>query len=181
MSDWYGGQEQEIEALGKTWRLSRQTRHVWREFALWAKSVLPDPIEAVSRHIDALGLKDAEIVRTLMKQDAAEKEAATQEKRPPIALADKFIQYAETLTSKALDKAASYLNFGGPELLSLMTCPEGQVRMLWLLLKKHNPDITEDTADDIANEIGPRRMAVVFKTAAGHVPRTEKNGEGREE
>lgn len=169
---WCAGVEQEVEALGKTWRLSRQTRGVWRAFAEWARGVLPDPIEAVARHIDKLALQDAAVMRELMRQDLAEmKERGAQ----AVTVADKYQQLAETTTSKALDKAASYLNFGGPELLSLVLSPVGQVRMLFLLLRKHHATVTEDDADDILNEIGPKAAAALFKKAGGSVPERPKN------
>lgn len=45
------GREQTIEALGRTWRLGRWTRSTWKELRDWALPLVPDPIEAVSRHL----------------------------------------------------------------------------------------------------------------------------------
>ncbi len=172
---WYGGAEQEVSALGKTWRLSRQTRHVWREFAAWARAVLPDPIEAVAKQVEAAALADARVIRELLRQDAEAKQR--QGVGLSLELAGKYVQLSDTLAQKAIDKAASYLDFGGPELSSLLRCPEGQIRMLWLLLKKHQPGATEDEADDLYNDLGPHKVAAVFRTAAGRLQEPAKNGE----
>lgn len=178
--DWHGGSEQTVEALGKTWRLDRQRRHVWREFAKWGKEVLPDPIETVARHLHMVADADTKIMRELMRGDVQEQ---AKYGLKGVFLAPCFRQLSETLTDKALDKASSYLNFGSPELLSLLNNPEGQIKMLWLLLQKYHGEDSdqpadEDAADDICNELGFDKLTQLFRTAGGHTPEPKKKEPG---
>src|SRR5262245_43027442 len=45
------GREQEIQALGRTWRLSRFTRALWAQFLEWARKVIPNPLDVIKPHL----------------------------------------------------------------------------------------------------------------------------------
>lgn len=184
------GREVEIEALGRTWKVGRWDRKVWIDFADWARTMLPDPIEAMTKHIDKLSLKDADTMRELMKRDyeeedrcrkrfaeVAEKEgeAAAQKLPPPIRMAPQYVQLADVMAQRALDKASSYLSFNSPEMTSLLSSVPGETRIFWLLLKKHHPDVTEDDAFEIKMEIGQIKLADVMAAASGKAPTPKKS------
>jgi len=48
------GREQVVEALGRRWKLARWDRGVWKDLLEWARPQVPDPIEAISKHLDKL-------------------------------------------------------------------------------------------------------------------------------
>lgn len=47
--------------------------------------------------------------------------------------------------------------------------------MLWLLLLKYQPTATEDEAEDLGNDIGPRALGQIFRTASGSLRERPKN------
>lgn len=162
------GREIETTALGRTWRVSRWDRRVWVEFADWARTMLPDPIEALAKSIDKIALKDAEILREILRKDQEEQaryEAAlalcktpedTARVPRPILLAGKYIQQSDVMGRRALDKASSYLSFNSPEMNSLIGSVVGSGHLMYLLLKKHHPDVDEDTAFDVSTQLSHR-------------------------
>jgi hypothetical protein len=172
---WSPGVEADVQALGRTWRLSRATRAVWRGFADWAREVLPDPLASVAAVIETVAAADAAVMRGLMEQDVAGLTRARENGTPAVTVADKYAQMAEVLTQRALDRAGARFNWGCPEMMALLTRPDASARMVWLLLKKHQPDVTEDEADDVANELGPARFAELFVRASGRIPPEKKS------
>ena len=169
------GREITIEALGKTWRFGRWTRKIWVDFTSWAKSQLPDPIEATIKNIDKLVLKDAAIVRELQIQDQAEIERAKKENRQPVLMAPKYSQIAETLTSKALDKSASYLSFNSPEIESLLQSVPGSTYLFFLLLRQNHPDISEDEACEVFIGCSQEEVFKILSAVRGEAKGSGKN------
>lgn len=160
------GRETEATALGKRWRFSRWDRSVWVAFAEWAKAKLPCPIEAMSRSIDKVALKDAEVLRGLLEADQRRKAEHQQRLKackskeeqqallPPVLMADQFLPISDQLAQKALDKASCHVSFSSPELHSLMSNPIGSGYIVYLLLQKHHPGVTEDEAFDVSMALG---------------------------
>lgn len=59
------GREQGFEALGRQWRLGRQTRAVWWEFLEWARGQIPDPITEAKRAVE--GMSESVVVKIVSK------------------------------------------------------------------------------------------------------------------
>jgi hypothetical protein len=166
------GREATIQALGRTWRLSRWTRRVWMEWLDWLRSRLPNPIEGLLRHIDQVVLKDADILRELQRKDEeerlqterynqAEQEQARREGRTPVLrrpvlLAPQWRQNAEVLVRLALDQSMTYLSVNSPVAKSALESPEGISQLLYLLLREHHPEVTPDDAYEIICDLMQR-------------------------
>ncbi len=129
------GREQEIVALGPTWRLARRERAVWGELLAWARERIPDPVDRIMKHIDKL----------------------------PEALAARVVQ--ETLVA-----SQRFLSINSPEVGSILQSLEGSVRVLWLLLRDHQADATEDDAYRLAMTLGKDGMGRLFDVALGKSP-----------
>lgn len=67
----------------------------------------------------------------------------------------------------ALDRKLTFLSLGSPEVRTLLTSLEGTVRVLWILLKKYQPDATEDDAFDVAMELGQAELDALVKRVSG--------------
>ena len=76
----------------------------------------------------------------------------------------------EYLVRQALDRATRALSIGSPEVSLLLDSPEGSCRLLYHLLKKNHPDVTEDDAMDILFEVGQEELKKRFDKAAGTPP-----------
>lgn len=183
------GREVEANALGRAWRFARWDRGVWVAFADWAKGKLPDPIEAMAKSIDQVAAADMLALRRLLEADQKAKAryeadlakcTGDQERAAlprPVTVADKYTSIADMLAQRALDKASSCVSFNSPEMQSLMTNPVGSGYIVWLLLRKHQPDVTEDTAFDVGMELAQRgELPEIFNTTQGKVPPRPKNG-----
>jgi len=70
----------------------------------------------------------------------------------------------------ALDRANMGLSIGSRPVSALMDSPEGACQLLYLLLKKHQPDVTEDDAMDILMEVGLEAVQKRFDRASGTPP-----------
>lgn len=169
------GVEIEKEALGQKWRFSRWTREVWRALASWAKDVLPDPYEALSKNLDKIALKDAEILRQLQIADNAERVKAKAESRPAILMAPQFRPFADTMVDKIIDKANSYLSFNSPELNSLINSAMGGAQLYYLLLKPNHPDITEEQAYEIMLALSSEDAKEIVAAVSGRSHAKPKN------
>lgn len=150
------GREATFAALGREWRLGRWTRGVWRDWLAWAKRVLPDPLEAVSRVLDQIVAKDAEIYRDLLAKDEAEAAQAKKEGRAPRLLTGMYQPTSDQLLKAGLDKSCSYLSITSPEVRGLLTSPAGSAKMFALLLAKHHPQEAGDELliEDLLDELG---------------------------
>lgn len=166
--DWHKGVEQDIQALGRTWKLSRCNRGVFRKFARYAEENLPNPIVAMTRVLEEVVTADHRIG---LKIQAAELEAG-------MSLGN-YEQMSILLTREVTARAAARMNYGSPEMLQLLLWPDAQVSLMHSLLMKHHPGTDEDTADDIVNELGTARVAQIIVEAMGHPPQEdgEKKGE----
>jgi len=126
------GREQEIDVLGRRWKVGRWTMGVWRELLEWARPQIPNPLDAIAKHLNSFSL-DAQ-------------------------------KYA---VDQALDASRSFLSIGSPEIQSVLNSLEGGVRLLWLLLKTHQQNATEDDAYQVAMALGRDRLAAILAAAMG--------------
>lgn len=173
------GRETTIKVQRGELRLSRWDRVIWDRFLDWCKVRSPDPVEAVSRSIDKLVLKDAEIFRELMRRDMEEEAKAKAEGRAPVLVADKFQATHTQLLDKVVDKVASRLGVNSPEVQAMVWSPSGSAYLLYLLLQRHQPQITEDEGLGIYDELSqsrPQEIQRVFRVAQGFYEGAEKNG-----
>lgn len=83
----------------------------------------------------------------------------------------------ELLVAKALEKAQSRKEFSSPEIQGLLNSFEGGVKICSMLLHKHHPEVTEQTAQkiiqDCIEEHGSDYIAKVFAKAQGTVEQSE--------
>jgi hypothetical protein len=90
-------------------------------------------------------------------------------------MAGGYVQMAETLTRKALDKAASYLSFNSAEVDSLLKSIPGSAYIFYLLLKPHHPDMTEDLAYEIMSSLANEEVQRILTTVRGQADAPAKN------
>ncbi len=180
--DYQPGRDCEERALGRTWKFSRFTRNVWIELAKEGRRLMPDPIAVAMEAIDAFIDKDAQVLRRLRQQDEEEASRAKAEGRNPILIAGSFTSLSEGLERRAYEKKTAYLSAGSPELQLFIMSPEGQSYLLFLLLKKYQPEIDIDTAYDVYRELAvvngqDGRMTVedIITTCNGRSPEPAKN------
>jgi hypothetical protein len=138
------GAEAKVQAFGQTWILARWTVSIWNDFLDWAKGKMPDPFAGLDR------------VAAMIPADASHAH--------PVGVA--FNQALQ----RAQERAAVMLSLQSPEVSELLQDPRGAARIAWLLLRKNHPDITEDMAFAIVDEIGPEKMREAFEIAQGKLP-----------
>ncbi len=170
------GREVTVSALGQDWTFSRWDRRTWEAIAAWAKPLLPNPLREFRAVVAEFAAEDAQILRDLYIADLAEEKKAAEEKRLPVLMAPKYTPFADMMAQKAIDKAACHLEFFGAPMQSVLSSPGGAVQVVYLLLKAKHPDITEDTAEDIATELG-KRLKDIFAICRGEMPPAPKNDE----
>lgn len=85
---------------------------------------------------------------------------------------------AEKLVAEALKQATGYLSIGSPRVTELLNSPEGITRLIWLLLRKHHPEASEDTALAIVFEVGAESLQAKIDQAAGVQSAPAGNGPG---
>ncbi len=155
------GREQTVEALGRTWKFGRWDRGVWADLFKFARQVLPNPVEVAFQAIEHLPAEPT---------------------NPALRAA------MEAVVSKALDKAASYISVASPEMRSLLASVEGNAHLVWLLVRKHHPEVTEDeayelfislsrmpgrkaTLDELAKKVEPpNKLSMILDLVSGKVP-----------
>jgi hypothetical protein len=169
------GREVTEQALGQAWTFARWERSVHQEFSTWAQSILPDPLDVVSRNLDKIALKDAAILRQLQIDDLAETKKAAEEKRPAILMARQYKPFADHISELALQRAGLYLGFGSPEVTSLINTAEGSSYLVFLLLKRHHPDVTLDKAFAVMVALGPRLKQILEQVQGKSEEAAEKN------
>lgn len=170
------GREAEITALGRTWTLCRWDRLIWREFLKWVKANSPDPLEAVTAHIDTIQLKDAETLRELLKRDMEEEVKARAENRQPVLIAPRFRDAADTILEKAVDKATSRLAIDSKETQAAVRDADGQLQVAWLLLHRKQPDVTLELAEQIVADCPKDKWDEALLIVTGQYHGAEKNG-----
>ncbi len=166
----YIGRETTETILGQQWTFARADRAIDRDFAEYARTVLPDPIEAMTRNLDKVALKDAAVLRQLQIDDNAELDKAKAENRPAILMAPQYVPFADVMTRQAINKAACYLGMGSPEVQSVLTSVDGMSHLLFLLLRKNHKEITEDQAHELNIALGERFAAIVKRCRGGAEP-----------
>jgi len=82
---------------------------------------------------------------------------------------------ASNLVQRALAEKTTFLSIGSPRVAELLQSLEGGVYLLYLLLQKHHPGITEDDAMEIGMEYGLQKLQEKLDQAAGTAP-PEGNG-----
>lgn len=166
------GREVTAQALGKTWTFARWTRRVWSAIARYAKNHLPDPIAEVNKTIDAMTLKEAEVVRELVRRDADSK----------IKMAPQYTSFVDRFVDGALAKAGSCLAIGSPELNSFIRSIDGAAYALYLLLKDAHPEEMAGSVDkptdaaldlcwDILQDLGPQEYTRITMETQGTAPK----------
>jgi hypothetical protein len=169
------GRECTFDALGKPWTASRWSRRVWNDFVEWAKPLVPDPLEVALRHVDAATLKDAEIVRRLRQADLVEEVAAKAEGRPPVMIAPLYSPIANDMVKAAQERAETYLHINSMAIQSVVKSLPGESYLFFLLLRKHQPTVTPDQAEEILEELPREEVNRILATASGTYKAPEKN------
>lgn len=162
---------------GKSWTFARCTRAVHQDFAAFARTLLPNPVDAVLANLDKIALKDAAALRQLQIDDMAEMKKAKEEGREPALIAGQFKPFADTMTQQAVNKASVYCGFGSPEVTSVLGTSEGGSYMLYLLLKPNHKDITPDEAFELMIALGQRTQRII-STCSGKAEAAPKNDGG---
>lgn len=117
MAQNYVGKEQTIVVDGKSYKLSRLTRATMKEFAEWAKSLIPNPLDVVAERLDQFA---------------------------------KYPHLQEVMVKDAVARSKTFGDFNSPEVQSIMSSMDGQIKMVSMLLKPNHPELTEDEVFDIA-------------------------------
>lgn len=79
-------------------------------------------------------------------------------------------EHHQAIGQDALDRANSAISIGSKAVNELLESPEGACYLLFLLVKKHHPDVTQDQAMDILMEVGLEAMKKKFDGASGQAP-----------
>lgn len=167
------GQEVEFPALGRTWRAARCTRRtVWKPVTAWARTMLPDPLAIALKHIDRASELDETIMRRIQAADIEEAKKAKAANRQPSLLLKRYKPIADVMIEKAQEQAAllQCVASGSRAVNSVMDSLEGQTKILFHLLRPNHPDITEETADEILDEIGTPGYLEILLTTQGKRP-----------
>jgi hypothetical protein len=166
MSD-YIGRETTGDILGQRWTFSRATRAVDVDFAEFARGLLPDPVEVMTRNLEKLSLRDAETLRQLQIADVKEVEKARTENRAAILMAPQYIPFADVMTRQVVQKMGTYQGFGSPEVNSVLASAEGMSYFLYLLLRRHHPEVTLDKAHELWIALGDKRASALITRCRG--------------
>lgn len=164
------GREQEVTALGRTWKLARWDRGVWWRVLEWARGQVPDPLDAATAVIERMAGRQSRL-----QVEAKGKPPA--ESVPLLEEATILERRAEQLLRIALDKRMVYLSVNAPEIQALMDSLEGSTRVLWELLKPAHGEVTDDDAYGILQHLtasgtaaDPEPLRRVLDTALGRQP-----------
>lgn len=169
------GREVTVTALGQSWTFARWVRKTWVALTDYAQTRIPNPLKEAAAVLPEWSVCDAETIRKLAIADEAEKVKAAAEGRTPVLMASKFSPASDTLIQKSIDKRATYLGFGSPELGSFMQSVDGMSFIFFLLLKPNHPDVTEDDAYEIMMSMDAADKARVMSVTRGEAQATPKN------
>lgn len=153
------GREQTFEALGRTWRLARWDRAVWRDLLEWARPRIPDPRKTAAEFLAMLPPAVTTIVGGV-----------------PITTDPNGDQKTE-IVKAALADAQEYLSPTSPKVNALLGTLDGVCELFRLLLKPAQPDITDDQAYEIVLTIGQKQAEDLAKGTAGIAPPPKDDGE----
>lgn len=151
------GREVTAEALGRSWTFSRWTLTILDDFLTWARTQIPDPLDLATRHVEKMMVEEEKISNKAL-----------------LAHRNKI---KDELVTGAIKQAASYLDFGSPQVQSLLHSPLGGSHLLMLLLKAHQPDVTEEDAFQIIQEIGDQKLQHIMDVTTGKVAPSLGNGQ----
>ena len=155
------GREQIIDAAGRQWKFGRWDRSVWFEFLAWARTQLPNPLDKIRPVIEQLTSRQAALL-------AQNTEATTKE-------AELLAQHLDGIVRLAINESMSYLSVGSAPVADVVRSLEGTIKILWLLLRKHQPNVTEDDAFDIFDEVGLQNVQNLMNVASGEMPTAPGN------
>jgi len=151
------GREATIEGVcGRAWKLPRLTRGITVKFEEWAGAQLANPIKAAREEVEALAVRAVEIKRDKSLDD---------ETRAELLAAN--LRQREQITEAAIERSQVPMSARANALLNTQA---GATHMLYLLLKVHQPDVTEEQAFDVLMEIGLDAVQEKIDTAAGVAP-----------
>lgn len=145
------GRSQTVEALGKTWTLSRWSRAVWNDFLAWAKTKLPDP-----------RVEGRKTLASLLPQegDAPDMRAALAE--------------ARNATAKQInEETLEYLTVNSKRVNALLDTMEGTEYLTYLLLRGEHPEADTELAYQIVLSVGSEAMSEKLKLCAGVGPKKD--------
>ncbi len=154
------GKETEFESLGKTWRAQRFERGSCHDaFVEWARTKLPDPRVTARKEIEELALASLEISE---RQDL--KPAQKQ------ALLAANLRQQHHAAEYSLDMQNDWLAIESPQVRKMIGTDEGGVQIMRIMLTKHHPDIDEEMAAAIVEELGPVKLSEILERVSGTVP-----------
>jgi hypothetical protein len=148
------GRDCEETAIGRPWKFSKFTRLVWADLAQEGRRLMPDPVVAMLEVCDAVAAKDSEIIRKLRAADSEEIVKAKAEKRDPILVAPLYEPIMKGFEDRAFVMKTRYLSAGSPDLNEFLMSTEGQSYLFFLLLRKYQPEITDEIAYDVYRDLG---------------------------
>lgn len=164
------GREQTVQVGSRSWTITRWDRSVWWDFLGWARTQIPDPLDAAEKVIAKLLERKADCLHRARAADLDGESARLH------ALADQFQAQADSVFQGAMDKRANFLSVNSPEVGSLLRSLEGSVKLLHLLIVQHQPKATLDDAYELAAALG-QDLEQVIAVAAGKMPPADpKNG-----
>jgi hypothetical protein len=151
------GRETELKGVcGRDWKLARLTRGITRKFEEWAGAQLTSPVKAAREEVEALAVRAVEIKRDKNLDD---------ETRAELLAAN--LRQREQITEAAIERSQVPLSARAGAMLNTQA---GATHMLYLLLQKHQPDVTEDEAFDVLLEVGLDGVQSKIDEAAGVAP-----------
>ena len=160
----YLGRETTTKALGYEWTFSRFNIEIADQYAEWATKKLPDPIQLGMAAVKPL----AEREWKLRHSDGVPEETRMQEL---------FVLHKqqELFTTEAMDAARSYLSFNDPAFQSLANSPVGGAKLCYLLARKHHPELTEEEAFLLWQNIPQEEQTRILETTRGTSPPASGN------
>lgn len=173
-SNWCPGKEITFQALGKTYKLSRVTYSVWEDLEKYLREHLANPVDAVLPHVEPLINIDNRVMKRLAEEDAM----AVKFDQGARTYSQDYQPLNEVLSKLAIQALGSQVHFGSPEMMALLSWPHHLTKVLQFLLKKYQPEVGMDEAEEIANEVGYAAISDWFLLATGRVPQEEKKSEG---
>lgn len=172
------GSEEIMTALGRDWKLSRWDRKIWKAWIKWAKGEFPDPVAGIRNEMLEHAYRDqvmkAEIGR---EQNNIDKQAAQIRINELSMRLAASAEVQKQLSKDAVLEAAKVISLGSPKAYELINSPEGAVYLLFLLMQKYQPEVTEDEAAEVYIQVGHEATQKTLDLAAGLAPITKKKDE----
>jgi hypothetical protein len=80
------------------------------------------------------------------------------------------LESRSAVVKAALAESTEHLSITSPKVQALLQSIEGGTYLVYLLLKRHHPEVTEDLAYDVFTAVGPERMQEAMTRCAGVAP-----------